>query len=101
MHGTIAFLHLKPGKREELHEFMRTWEHGSLPHVEGAIAHYISWLDEDANGAIFVAIFDSKAAYRANAESPEQTSAICGCARCSKRTRSGTMASSRPTCDSV
>lgn len=67
MYGTVARMKLKPGGVEAL---MRMSEGQERP--PGAVAFYAYRMDADPNEAYMVAVFESKAAYLANAQSPEQ-----------------------------
>lgn len=67
MYGTIARVMAKPGKEEELRALSQRIEL-----APGQIARYIYRMDANLAEFFLVAVFESKAAYRANAESPEQ-----------------------------
>ncbi|MBI4764315.1 MAG: antibiotic biosynthesis monooxygenase [Deltaproteobacteria bacterium] len=66
MYGTVAKLITKPGAIEEI----RRMESGRRP--SGYIGSYVFQSDQDANELWLVVIFESKEAYMANADSPEQ-----------------------------
>jgi quinol monooxygenase YgiN len=66
MYGTIAKLAAKPGAIEEL----RRMETGRRP--AGYVGSYVFQSDQDANELWLVVMFESKEAYMANADSPEQ-----------------------------
>jgi quinol monooxygenase YgiN len=66
MYGTIAKLHAKQGAVEELSK-METRQKPA-----GYIGSYVFKSDKDPDELWLVAIFKNKAAYIANAESPEQ-----------------------------
>jgi quinol monooxygenase YgiN len=66
MYGTIAKIKGKPGALEVL----KKMEQQRQP--KGAIASYIYQMDSDPNELWMVVMFESKATYLANAESPEQ-----------------------------
>jgi hypothetical protein len=68
MYGTIAKLRLKPGMESELERLSR--EHTA--NIEEIRFEHVFRMDSDPQDAYLVVGFDSKAAYRANAESPEQ-----------------------------
>ncbi len=70
MYGTVARLNVKPGMEHALLEFgARISQTDQTP---GMVADYIFRLDSGAGEYIMVAIFADKAAYVANAESPQQ-----------------------------
>jgi heme-degrading monooxygenase HmoA len=72
MYGTIATMRLKPGSQPALESLMEEWGRDFKPKVKGAVGGYVLRPDDRPNEAIVVAIFEDRAAYRANAESPEQ-----------------------------
>jgi quinol monooxygenase YgiN len=67
MYGTIAKMRVKPGGLEELRKWSPETERDS-----GALAVYAFQMDDDPNEVYTIAVFESKEAYVANAESPEQ-----------------------------
>lgn len=69
MYGTVARLRLKPGMEERMHQFNRDFESAKVP---GWVADYVYRMDADANDYYLVVIFDTREAYAANANSPEQ-----------------------------
>jgi quinol monooxygenase YgiN len=69
MFGTIARFRLIPGKEQELHALFQEYRQANLP---GLVAEYIYRADADANTYFMAVIFESRAAYVANADSPEQ-----------------------------
>jgi quinol monooxygenase YgiN len=69
MYGTVARMRIKPGQAEAAQAFMRQSE--SRP-VAGAVAVYVYRMEADSNEFYKAAVFESKAAYVANADSPEQ-----------------------------
>lgn len=68
MYGTIARMRIKPGKEAELAELARR----SSAVTPGLVFYHTYRLDADPNEHLLVIAFESKEAYRANAESPEQ-----------------------------
>lgn len=68
MYGTVAKLRLKPGMEEQMRRFA---EEGA-DSVAGIVFQHVYRLDDDAQTLMLVVGFESKEAYRANAESPEQ-----------------------------
>lgn len=68
MYGTVARLRVKPGGLDEL----KAWSPDGSERDRGAVAVYAFQMDDDPNEVYMVAVFESKEAYVANAESPEQ-----------------------------
>jgi heme-degrading monooxygenase HmoA len=68
MYGTIARLRGKPGAFEQL----QAMNEGEQPDVPGIITQYVYRMDADPNEYYLVVVFESKEAYVANAQSPEQ-----------------------------
>jgi heme-degrading monooxygenase HmoA len=69
MYGTIAHVRARPGMEARLKEEIRRFEEARTP---GAIAAYVYRMDVDSNDYYIAVIFESKAAYVANANSAEQ-----------------------------
>jgi heme-degrading monooxygenase HmoA len=69
MYGTIAHVRARPGMEARLKEEIRRFEEARTP---GAIASYVYRMDADCNDYYIAIIFESKAAYVANAQSAEQ-----------------------------
>ena len=72
MYGTIARLHPKADRTDELYAYGRRMEHASVP---GFRASYLFRPDTDpyeTPTVFLVAVFDDEASYQANAASPEQ-----------------------------
>ncbi len=67
MYGTIARVKVDPSKVNELKELGRRM--GVAP---GQIARYVYQMDGDPGEIFLVAVFASREAYWANAQSPEQ-----------------------------
>jgi hypothetical protein len=68
MYGTVAKLKVKPGGIDKLKE----WGPEERDRDSGARAIYAFKMDDNPNEVYTIAVFDSKEAYVANAESPEQ-----------------------------
>lgn len=68
MYGTIAKFRIKPGKEAELEHLSRE-EHAE---IAGILFQHVYRMDTDPQELYLVVGFESEAAYRANAESPEQ-----------------------------
>jgi quinol monooxygenase YgiN len=69
MYGTVARMRLKPGAEEKMRELMRSYETLNIP---GQRATYVYRMDNDPNTFMMAVIFDDRASYVANANSPEQ-----------------------------
>jgi quinol monooxygenase YgiN len=67
MYGTIAKAKVKAGALDDLRRTMEGQEQGP-----GAVAVYVYQMDSDPDEVYLVAIFKSREAYFANADSPEQ-----------------------------
>jgi len=69
MYGTVARMRVKPGAEQKLIEFTRDESDVKIP---GFIAQYVYRMDNDPSEYYLVVLFESRAAYSANADSPEQ-----------------------------
>jgi len=69
MYGTVARMRVKPGVEAQLQDMMRQYE---MQPPAGYRMTYVYRMDDDPNTYFLAVVFDSKAAYVANAESPEQ-----------------------------
>jgi quinol monooxygenase YgiN len=69
MYGTVANLRIKPGAEAKLMDLSKQDEALQIP---GYLFQYVYRLDGSATSAIMAVGFESKAAYDANAKSPEQ-----------------------------
>ena len=67
MYGTIARIRIDPTRIEEMKALGDSME--SAP---GQVARYVYQMDGDPGVLFLVAVFESKEAYWANAQSPEQ-----------------------------
>ena len=67
MYGTIARIKIDPSKLQELIEVGQR-----MDTAPGQIARYVYRMDADPGEMFLVAVFESKDAYWANAQSPEQ-----------------------------
>ena len=68
MFGTVAKMKLKPGAEDK----MMTAMEGSANSQEGHVATYVFKSDADPNVHFVTTIFESRAAYKKFADSPEQ-----------------------------
>jgi quinol monooxygenase YgiN len=69
MYGTVARIRVKPGAEAQLRQVSAEIGVGRAP---GQVAVLVYQMDRDSRDFILVAVFESKEAYFANANSPEQ-----------------------------
>lgn len=69
MYGTVARMHIKAGKEVQFQQTAQEIEVGRAP---GQVAVYVYQMDRNSHEFFLAAIFESKEAYFANANSPEQ-----------------------------
>ena len=69
MYGTVARMRLKAGAEPRIVELFGQYEKLNVP---GYLGLTVYRLDEDSDELLMAVVFESKDAYRANAESPEQ-----------------------------
>ncbi len=69
MYGTVARLRVKPGADAQLAQHLRDF---TTLGVSGFVAAYLYTMDANPNERYMVVVFESRAAYVANAESAEQ-----------------------------
>jgi quinol monooxygenase YgiN len=67
MYGSIARMKVKPGMLQALQE----WERGARQDIPGMVFSHTYQSDADPNEIWIVVAFESREAYRKNAESPE------------------------------
>jgi hypothetical protein len=72
MFGTVFRMRPKRGQERAVEEQMRRWERERMPNVAGVVGGYLFKLRDRPGELIGVAVFDSEANYRKNAEDPEQ-----------------------------
>ena len=70
MYGTVARTHVKPENRAKLAEVMER-QKPSATDVSGYVAGYVLYENDSDTGWLF-AIFEDRATYDENADSPEQ-----------------------------
>ncbi len=68
MYGTVARIHLKPGAAAQ---FLTLLRETNVEREPGLVAEYIYHMDADPNVYYLTVVFESKAAYVANAQRPE------------------------------
>lgn len=69
MYGTVARMRVKPGMEDRFDQITRDIGVGRVP---GQVAVMVYQLDRDSNEFILTVVFESREAYFANADSPEQ-----------------------------
>ncbi len=69
MYGTVARMRVKPGMEERLRAFSEAETSANMP---GFVAQSVFRMDADPNEYYLAVVFESKEAYFANANSPEQ-----------------------------
>lgn len=69
MYGTVARLQLQSGKQAEFEETLRAFESRQ---ATGFVRSLVYRMDDNPDELMMVVAFTDKAAYVANAESPEQ-----------------------------
>ncbi|MBI5929163.1 MAG: antibiotic biosynthesis monooxygenase [Chloroflexi bacterium] len=69
MYGTIGHYHLKPGMREAALQTLHAQESIAVP---GIIAVHVYQNDQNPDELMLVVMFENRATYLANANSPEQ-----------------------------
>ncbi len=69
MYGTVARIRLKSGMEAQLNAEMERFQERRVP---GFIASYTYRMDADPNETYLAVVFESKEAYHANANSPDQ-----------------------------
>ena len=69
MYGTVARYRLKPGKESQLQAFEAEMKTLKLP---GLVAEFTYRMDNEPNVYYEAVVFESREAYRALADSPEQ-----------------------------
>ncbi|QBD79143.1 hypothetical protein EPA93_25450 [Ktedonosporobacter rubrisoli] len=69
MYGTVAQMRARAGTAQQLIDQLKDFEAAQVP---GTVAVYCYRMDSDENEYYIAVVFESKEAYRANAESPEQ-----------------------------
>ena len=69
MYGTVARIRVKPGMEDRFDQITRDIGVGRAP---GQVAVMVYQLDRDSREFMLTAAFESREAYFANAESPEQ-----------------------------
>ena len=69
MYGTVAHFRAKPGTEQQLQQINKEYETLKVP---GFVKQYVYRMDSNPNEYIMTVVFQDKASYVANAESPDQ-----------------------------
>jgi heme-degrading monooxygenase HmoA len=69
MYGTVARMQIKPGMEARMAELNRQQQVSEIP---GLVATYVYRMDNEPDVYYLAVVFESKEAYVANANSPEQ-----------------------------
>ena len=69
MYGTVARMRVKAGMESELEAVNREMDGVQIP---GHVATYVYQMDRDSREFFLAVVFESREAYHANANSPEQ-----------------------------
>lgn len=69
MYGTIARFQVKPGMEAQLNQLQQEFTAATVP---GFVAAYVYQMEANPSEHYLAVLFASKAAYQANASSPEQ-----------------------------
>jgi hypothetical protein len=72
MFGTIYRMHPKPDQEGRIADHFRRWERERRPLVDGMVSGYLFRPKASAPDLIGVAVFDSEANFRKNADDPAQ-----------------------------
>ena len=72
MFGTIYQMKPKAGREQAVAEHLRLWERERRPNLRGAVAGYLFRSKGQPGTLVGVAVFDSEASYRRNADDPAQ-----------------------------
>ena len=72
MYGTIFRMKVRAGHEDEVIKAFEAWDSDRKPTLPGAIGSLLMRPDRGSGALIGVAVFQDEAAYRANADAPEQ-----------------------------
>jgi quinol monooxygenase YgiN len=72
MFGTVYQMKPKAGQDQAIADHLRLWERERRPLAGGTVAAYLFKPRDNGGALIGVAVFDSEASYRKNAEDPAQ-----------------------------
>lgn len=69
MYGTVAHMRVKRGAEAQFRQVVEAYENVVVP---GQVASFAYQMDRDSNEFYLAVIFESREAYHANAQHPEQ-----------------------------
>jgi hypothetical protein len=72
MFGTIYRMRPKPDQTGRIADHFRRWERERRPVVDGMVSGFLFRPKADSRDLIGVAVFDSEASFRRNADDPDQ-----------------------------
>jgi len=72
MYGTIARLRPLPGRERAVDDLGHLWLRERAPTLAGFVANYVLKSEQHPGEVLTLTVFDSKAAYRQNADDPDQ-----------------------------
>ncbi len=72
MYGSIFRMKVKRGQEQKVVDIFKEWDREHRPRVKGAVAGFVLKPEAKAGELLGVAVFQDKAAYVTNADSPEQ-----------------------------
>ena len=72
MYGTIFRMRPMTGRERDVIEIFDEWDRERRPNVKGVVGGYLMKPDSNNGELIGVAVFESKEAYLANGNDPEQ-----------------------------
>lgn len=72
MFGSVYRMRPRPGQEQAVVEHFQQWNREHRPRVAGALAGYLFQSRLRPGELVGVAVFDSEASYRTNADDPEQ-----------------------------
>jgi len=71
-HVTLFRMRANPGERDAVIDLFDRWQRGRMPRVKGFVRSVIISSLNDADDLMAEVMFDSRAAYQANSDDPEQ-----------------------------
>ena len=72
MYGSIFTMKVKTGRETAVIDLWKQWDTERQPGVGGVVAAFLLKPDRPSSELVGVAVFEDKAAYRANADDPGQ-----------------------------
>ena len=72
MFGTIFRMRPRAGQEQAITQMLERWNRERRPNVRGFVASYLLTSRSHPGELVGVAVFDSEASYKENADAPEQ-----------------------------